>query len=56
MAERRHSPAPRDSFSDLVGLVKQKKAYTPILPPTPEPQFFSAANSEITRLVSLVLR
>ncbi|KAF1846144.1 uncharacterized protein K460DRAFT_355862 [Cucurbitaria berberidis CBS 394.84] len=44
MATSRSNPAHRDSFSDLAILMKAKKPYTPVAPPTSKPQLSFATN------------
>jgi hypothetical protein len=41
-----HRTVHRDSFSDLAVLMKAKKPYTPIPPPTPRPSLSLASNGE----------
>ena len=47
MASNRRAPAQRDSFSDLAGLMKAKKPYTPISPPTSRLTLSVASNGEL---------
>ncbi|KAF2622414.1 hypothetical protein BU25DRAFT_495134 [Macroventuria anomochaeta] len=44
MVANRCKPAQRDSFSDLAGMMKAKKPYTPIPPPSPRPSLSIATN------------
>jgi hypothetical protein len=43
MSNRRDATQ-RDSFSDLVGVMRAKKPYTPMTPPTPRPSLINDTN------------
>jgi hypothetical protein len=48
MASSRRSTVQHDSFSSLASLMKAKKPYTPISPPTPRPSLSAVPNGELS--------
>jgi hypothetical protein len=55
MASSRRSTVQHDSFSSLASLMKAKKPYTPISPPTPRPSLSAVPNGEYRRQPQIIM-